>query len=545
MDAAERAVCFRAPDQRCLLQVSRSMILELGDAAPVTLLVDLADALTAADDHDAARDVSRRAMALAPATQEGERRIAGLRRLTDMLLRMDRADEALAILDTIKEEPGRSDVLYPLLRLVSSATAAKFADRLDGIVPMESRLRAYRRIADIQAKAGDTAGAKALLARYESGLASLPSAKMRAFAFVALADSKALLGDSAAARAALGRALLSAQAIDDPVERALMLKDLAGLFRHRGAGEIARDARRRAIDAARALPEPDARLQLYLDFAHGEWSLKRVEAAKRWVTEAESIAPAIVDPGKRRKAFEQLAISRIEMGDRGAARRLLGASDAAARRIADPERRSDAHAQNAQTWGAVDSAARRRAAAGRARDAAAQIADPGRRSHLLIVTNVLFAGAVEKDGEHDAIDRAMTTAEAHRDAVQGFAGPVLIEAMTARGRFADARKIALMIDDLAWRSHWVANIGYFAHAQDRASASALFDEALAIASTAPAVESRFGAIVQIAEYRSRLGDRDEARRLLGHALMLADVLADATQRGDALAAVLNGVTQIR
>ena len=246
----------------------------------------------------------------------------------------------------------------------AALTIQQLRDRALAEKTPERRARELVKVARLQARATDGAGASQTLSQAR-GLLAAPSGSgddvtavgpaLAGPIIVDIAEVYAAVGERATAKDVLAQARRLLPAIDDPVIRCRMLAEAGGIYGAKSTGLAdAASARGARVDAGRLADEIEERVrpESLAAVATGYLTAGLSKEASATADALEQLARSAADRPKA-EALAVAATVRGQTGDAVAARALLDEAAQAARAIAGPENRAYALVSVARATGAL------------------------------------------------------------------------------------------------------------------------------------------------------------------------------------------------
>ena len=275
-------------------------------------------------------------------------------------------------------------------------TIQQLRDRALAEKTPERQARELVKVARLQARATDGAGAAQTLSQARSRLTSQSGAAEAAGAaavdpavagpiVVDIAEVYAAVGERATAKDVLAQARRLLPAIDDPVIRCRMLAEAGGIYGAKAAGLADAASARGALAEAAALAdgiEERFRPESLAAVATGYLAAGLATDASATVAALEQLARSAADRPKA-EALAVAATVRGQTGDAAAARTLLDEAGEAARLIAGPENRAYALLSVARATGALGDRDAALVLLEEADRSAGRVGDPDARKNVL------------------------------------------------------------------------------------------------------------------------------------------------------------------
>jgi len=378
------------------------------------------------------------------------------------------------------------------------------------------------RIAESQAKAGDTQGARQSFTAALTTAQSISCEWMRASALGKIAESQAKAGDNQAA-------LSTALSISREGDRAQALRQIAENQAKAGDTQGARESFTAAISSAKSVSHEGLRAQALCQIAESQAKAGDTQGARQSFTAALTPAQSICDKRDRADALRQIAESQVKAGDTQGARQSFTAALSTALSISEERWRARALGQIAESQAKAGDTQGARQSFTAALSTARSISLEGDRADALRQ----IAESQAKAGDNQA---AFSTAlsisrEGHRAQAlcqiaesQAKAG----DTQGARQSFTAALNTARSICFEPDRSYALRQI---AESQAKAGDNqAAFSTALSISREG----LRAQALCQIAESQAKAGDTQGARQSFTAALSTARSISLELHRADAL-----------
>ena len=307
-------------------QTARRMLALLGTIDDplkrISYLADAAVVLSTAGRQADARARLGEAGALAQALDGDEEREMATRRIAGASAEIGLPDQALDLLQGIKNETDRTSVLVAVAKAQAQANdLTKALVTAAGIGPARYRSVVLSHIALAQTKSGDVAAAEASMNEALSLAANVKSSYARNYAMSRIALAMTEIG-KAAGKGIFGRPVETARKIKDDQLRAQVLWTI--FVEGKGAGDPAGLARTEALarQATEDIKSPLTRIWMLGDVASNSAAAGEAEAAWDAFRSGLGLAETVRNAWTRARALSKLAATLVELTASGLKARL-------------------------------------------------------------------------------------------------------------------------------------------------------------------------------------------------------------------------------